>query len=142
MKIKLRFVKNKTIWSKLVRIFTWSEFSHVDYVFDDGKCFGALPQIGVNFNTLRVDYCEFYEMEVKDKAKIEFWLLSQRGKAYDWMAILAMPFRRNWQDPSDWFCSELIATALEQDTPMINEPNKYRVTPRDLLLSPFLKKVD
>jgi len=69
------------------------------------------------------------------------FLESQLGKKYDWMALVALPFGRNWQSPFKWFCSELVAKALV----MTGQPNflikKHRIFPSHLwAVAPFLKK--
>jgi hypothetical protein len=139
--IVLRFASNDTIASSIVRYFTWSAFSHIDYIFDDGRCYSALPSTGVGFNSDINDYVEHFELKVKNKNKIEDFLLAQEGKKYDWSAIFGIPFRTKWNNDSKWFCSELITAAVEQDIKLFNEPDKYRITPRDLYINPLLNKI-
>lgn len=139
-KIVLRFVSNRSLISLLVRFFTKSKFSHVDYMIGS-RAYSALPSTGVDYNSNKSDYEEYYEMEVNDKTKIDAFLLQQRGKPYDWKAIFGMPFSRSWNDSSSWFCSELIAAAINQDTLLYNE-SVHRITPRDLYIHPMMKKMD
>lgn len=141
--IKLRFAKNKTFISWLVRVFTNSQWSHVDYIFDDGRAFSCLPKSGVGFNDDVNDETVTCEVEVKSKKEVEEFLLSQEGKPYDWKAIVAFLAIRKWHDRDAWFCSELIATAISisNGTPMFNE-DMSRITPKDLFIHPTMKVIE
>lgn len=41
------------------------------------------------------------------------FLISQIGKPYDYEAIWAFLFNRDWREPDSWICSEFQAAALE-----------------------------
>jgi hypothetical protein len=60
------------------------------------------------------------------------FLEAQLGKDYDWMALIALPFRRKWQAPHKWFCSELAAKAVQFSGRKLNRLPEWRATPRDL----------
>jgi uncharacterized protein YycO len=142
-KIKLRFVANKSFVSWVVRLFTRSPYSHVDYIFDNGKAYSSLPVVGVGYNRDRNDVNVYCEFEVKDKKTLESFLLSQMSKPYDWKAIFALPFIRNWQEDDAWFCSELIAAAISRANgeSLFNE-HLSRITPRDLFIHPGMKVIN
>lgn len=141
-KIKLRFAANNTFSSWIVRFLTRSKYSHVDYIFDDGSAYSSLPKTGVNVNDDKNDITVYCEIDVKSKEKLEWFLLEQKGKPYDWKAIIALPFFRNWQEDDAWFCSELISAAITYSNgkPLFNE-KMWRITPRDLFLCPEVKQV-
>lgn len=141
--IKLRFVTNESFISKLIRFFTWSKFSHIDYVFDNGSCYSAMPN-GVSFNDNDCyELIEYYELEVVNKIELEKFLYSQSGKPYDWKAIFGFIFRKNWSSDDKWFCSELIAAAVEVGgIKLFKNTTMDRITPRDLYTNPLLKKVN
>ena len=70
------------------------------------------------------------------------WAVTQIGKPYDWRAILGIAGGNDdWHCGEDYFCSELVASAFEEiGKPLLNPDTVvWRVTPRDLLLSPNLK---
>lgn len=71
------------------------------------------------------------------------WAQTQAGKGYDFTAIAGIAFDRNWRDGRRWFCSELVAAAFEHvGAPLFNTATPiYRITPRDLLLSPYVMLV-
>jgi hypothetical protein len=49
------------------------------------------------------------------------WALTQAGKPYDFSAICGIAFDRDWRGSRRWFCSELIAAALEVvGSPLLN----------------------
>jgi hypothetical protein len=68
---------------------------------------------------------------VSDPSEFRAFLSAQVGKRYDWTALVALPFRADWQDQSKWFCSELAASAISRGGRSLRLPS-YRVTPRDL----------
>jgi uncharacterized protein YycO len=142
--ITLQFVTESGWQSALIRWFTWSDYSHVDFLLADGSLLGARLDGGVKIRPS--NYANFkakgiYQIEapgtVLDYAK------KQLGKPYDARGILNFGLhRRNWRDESAWFCSELVAAAFEQGgLPIVNTPDAGRVTPRDLTLSPLLKRI-
>lgn len=145
MKVKIRFAADNSLTSWLIRIFTWSRVSHCDYVIErpEGlEYFGALPSTGVDFNKLDFKRTEFYEIDVPNPKAFEDFLFSQRGKAYDWMAIISLVARRPWQRDKKWFCSELLAAALEKGgTKLFNEKHA-RITPRDLYINAKFRRIE
>ena len=129
--------------SGLIRFFTWSDFSHVDAVLPDGTLLGARAG-GVKIRP--ADYlgsaktARFHvDLTPEQEAAAWAFLRNQIGKRYDFTAIIGFLFRRDWQRDGAWFCSELIAAAcaLAAKFPLVRE-TKGRVTPRDLLISPWV----
>ena len=146
MPVRIIFSTSPALFSKLIRFFTWSDFSHVEFVTPDGKLLGADALKGVILTDIdtrishakRLLLCEF------DCDEDLLWPLvyAQLGKPYDWGAVFGMLLRRDWQALDKWFCSELIifcathAKALLLSTRM----GRYaRTSPRDLVLSPALR---
>lgn len=138
------FSTTNLIGSAAIRVFTWSRFSHVDWILSGtSKIIGATLTDGVAVSSVwdRLDESKRAELySFSCGADGEAWIKSQEGRPYDWSAIFGLVFRRDWQQDTDWFCSELVARAsLEGRNPLINPLNRMnRVTPRDLLLSPLL----
>ena len=56
--------------------------------------------------------------------------MTQRGKPYDMRFSYGWFFRRDWQDPNAWACSELVAWAAD----LFDADIRRSVTPRDLYL--------
>lgn len=140
--IIIQFSTKPLPFAWLIRKATWSRFSHVDLVLPDGRLIGARGMGGVAVrNPDKYSRVARYRVDAPDDVLRA--ACSQIGKPYDWGAIFGFIFRRNWQDKQRWFCSELIAWAFEEaGHPLINGRDFYKVSPRDLLLSPYLERLN
>ena len=133
MKATIRFSSQDKIGSKCIQALTWSRWSHVEFI-DGDRTFGARGGGGVEWRPLTaIPYHHYLDMAVEVPDNFLDILTSQEGKGYDFMALLGGLIRRNWQDPNKWFCSELIAWAL-QEAGVICVRNVNRVSPRELCL--------
>lgn len=140
--IKILFSTNDKIGSKLIRAGTWSKYSHCDILTEHGSVVGAVPFKGV----IEYDPAERttgkHEIKVVEGVSYHEVLsnvYSQMGKSYDWLGVIGVPFHRDWQRDDKWFCSELIAWALEKSGKPVILKRTNRVTPQDLLESPLVK---
>lgn len=134
--VRVVFSRAHSIGSLLIRLFTWSTWSHVAIVDGDDVIEAAFPKVR------RVPLKQF----LKNKSKVHFDVLachypesiiaaanSQVGKDYDVAAIFGIFFRSNWHDIEKWFCSELIAWSFWMGgTPLFRESRLRRVTPEHL----------
>lgn len=116
--VSVVFCRNKKIGSLLIRLFTWSRWSHCAIINDQSVIEARMP-LGVVVRPLSdfiKDYSsyEVVKFKVESKSKVISAALSQKGKPYDYMAIIGILFKRDWQNKSKWFCSELVAWALSQ----------------------------
>ena len=133
MDVTIRFSTQDTFFSKLIRLFTWSNWSHVELVLD-GRTFGARAEGGVQWRDAEeLPYHKYIDFVMKVPDEFMGILTSQEGKEYDFVALAGGVIRRDWQDPNKWFCSELIAWALEQ-AGVICVQKLNRVSPRELCL--------
>ena len=146
--ITLQFSSAKVNSSRLIRFLTWSWASHVDFVLPDGKLLGALAVEGgggVQIHELHKPeyYTRVERFEIDAPESVIDFAMTQIGKPYDWAGIFGVIARnRNWEEDDKWFCSELAAWAFQKaGLPLLNEVS-YRITPRDLLISPLLKPVE
>ena len=119
-----------------------------DGVLPDGTLLGARGDGGVQIR--KPDYAPFSaKLRVRiatDKANAIYAAArSQIGKPYDYEAIAAFAFDRNWRATDHWFCSEYWAWSIETGLffphPLLAEVN--RITPVDLvlLMSPFAEVI-
>lgn len=141
--MKLRFVEGGALDSKIIRYTTRCRWSHVEAISGDGT-FGSMLNGGVRWRDEGKDYPNMVDGETVEilatpPAESAFWafLLNQEGKPYDWRAILGFGLgERDWRQDDSWFCSELIARALEVcgiiDLPV--DVPVWRITPRDVWL--------
>lgn len=139
--IILQFSAESNPGSWAIRKFTWSPYSHVDGILPDGRWLGARFDGGVQARkpypvSRSVRFAVAAPDAVLDAA------MSQIGKPYDWRVFLSFALHRDWQDPGAWFCSELWAWAFQEcGRPLLRADHLDRITPRDLLLSPYLEPV-
>lgn len=122
--IRLSFVQGRGLGSALIRWKGAGSFSHVDAVRDDGWLVGARfdthGKIPPGVQARPPDYETWklrvvFEIPATAEQTAAFWgfINAQMGKPYDWLAIISFAIRRNWRTEDAWFCSELIAAALE-----------------------------
>lgn len=138
----LQFSAENNLISWLICQRTGSLFSHVDFVLPNGGLLGALPG-GVKIRYQREKPWRYFRCEAPFEHGWK-WAESQVGKPYDYAAVamLGLPFPRNWLDDNRWYCSELVAASFLHAGHRIINPNSWGVTPRDLLISPTIKQID
>jgi uncharacterized protein YycO len=146
----IQLVTTSGLISWAIRRATFSQFSHVDYVLDAGTAHEQLlgAHWGGGVQIRQPNYEKFttrrrLAVDVTDETKrlLENFLFQQVGKPYDTGAIANLLIQRQWRAEDKWFCSELIARAFEQaGAPLLNPHMEvWRISPRDLQLSPYLR---
>lgn len=135
--MKILFCKSNTLTSSLIRLATFSQWSHVG-IEHNGRVIDATMTNGVaetdlSSFTARYEKTRSIPAYVNTRTAWRF-LQNQIGKPYDWPAIAALPFRENWQKDDKWFCSELAAAAMMAGGRKFNIKTG-RITPRDLWVS-------
>lgn len=139
--ITLQFSSKGTIGSKVIQWITWSDYSHVDFVLPEGRLLGARGD-GVKIREDYGNYERVKRVQADAPDSVIHRALSQLHTPYDYAALLGLTFRRDWENPHAWFCSELVAWAFEEEGhPLLREIPSSRITPRDLLLSPLIKEI-
>lgn len=115
--IRAAFYKGKgDFFDHLVRIWTRSEYSHVELVIEDRWYTSSPRDGGVRFRYLEADssHWDFIDIRGIEASKVEIFLISQLHKKYDWLGIfLTQVFPLGIDDPNRWFCSEIVAAALQ-----------------------------
>lgn len=143
MPVTLLFSSSRKIGGRLIEWTTWSEWSHVEIVCGASSLIGANYPDGVAYTTI-----ERRQRTSRRWAFVEVWanredVMSfarrQLLKPYDARGALGIAFRRDWQEPDAWFCSELVAAALAHAGVHIARVDQWRVTPQDLWQSPLLR---
>lgn len=148
----LQFSARDDAGSTAIKLFERGWCSHVDTVFPDGSLLGARSDevggkpAGVQLrpaNYMQFDKTVRYTLRMPTYNAVAFadFLQKQIGKPYDEKAIVAFALGRDWHNPDAWFCSELVAAALEQSgwfPNKISEDANF-LTPRDLeiIISPW-----
>ena len=117
----------------------WSKWSHsaiLDHehnmVYDAAMLQGGVKKH--DFHTWIKKYpdarhVEYRLIEVKDIKAARAWLEAQRGKKYDWTAVVAFPFRQDWRCELKWFCSEMTEAFRTLFSKPIFRADASRITP-------------
>jgi uncharacterized protein YycO len=135
--VQLVFTRRRGVVPRLIRFFTWSDWSHVGIVFD-GKIIESVAGIGVREVALAQAIPKGTDFQIlsyrcDDPAAVIAAARTQIGKPYDNSAIFGFIGRRDWQKPDSWFCSELVAWAFAHAGFALFRPDSvHRVTPGDL----------
>lgn len=132
--MRLIFARSRTPGSYLIRLFTWSRWSHVG-VIDGGLVIDTTLKRGVATTPLAAFLAEHsateqIEVALPDEVAAHVWLEMQLGKKYDWTAIIGFVFRRPWGKKGRWFCSELVESALIVGGRRRFREDLNRITPR------------
>ena len=141
--IELRFVTCNDPVSAAIRVGEYGFWaSHAEALMPDGTLLGAHYDGGVQARPKGYDaaimqrelYVSLPCASSVETAFLDF-LRGQLGKPYDLAAIAGLVAQRDWRSPDSWFCSELIAAALEASGYLPALPaDVAKITPRDLLL--------
>lgn len=128
--VQLWFYKAEgNFYDKLIRLVNRTKYSHVE-MFIDGYCYSSSPRdrgVRRKYISLNNQHWDVLSLEVTAEHKqymLKFFE-EQQGKAYDWFGAIktTLWFFPNHKDK--WFCSELLAQAL-------NLPYPRKWTPADL----------
>lgn len=124
MSVRLQFVCERAVTSRLIAWFGAGHFSHVDAVLPDGQLLGARSDAAggkpPGVHARPAGYHRFARRTVmqvpateQQTARFYEYLQQQLGKPYDHKAIWGFILDRNWRDERAWICSELQAVAGE-----------------------------
>lgn len=114
--MKVIFGRNNLPFSWLIRIVTWSRWSHCGIIIGD-SVIESTAMRGVTVTPL-ADFIARYKSHhiATVMVKDDVWSAQERamaevGKGYDFLAIFGILFRTGWSNGNRWFCSELVAHA-------------------------------
>lgn len=119
--MKIAFLKGTGIFDRLIRLWTWSSYSHCEFIFSDNISIGT--DLNTPFNvkvkghlkyTSNWDFVDVKLTPEQEKLVRDFTNL-QVGKGYDWKGIWFsqfLPFKA--ENPEKWFCSELCTSGLQK----------------------------
>ena len=139
MTIKLQFVCEAALTSRMIAWFGAGQFSHVDAVWQGNligarsdTCGGSPPGVRIRPQ----GYHKFIRRTIMDipasrkntKAFYDF-MLAQEGKPYDSEAIWGFITGRDWREDDSWICSEVVSAAGEASVlPRLFSP-VWKITP-------------
>jgi hypothetical protein len=126
--------------SPLIRLWTWSRYSHCEFVFSNGVSIFPAMEVGVVISTKKKYPIQtFVEVDLtpEEERKLYHWAKTQVGVPYDYTALA--PFnvliprkKKQWKDPSLWMCSEFCAYGLDRVGVKLFEDDKRKITPGDV----------
>lgn len=140
--ITLRFSRGDGVAGWAVRTWTWSWAAHVGIVLRNGRILDAYPGRGVSVRDAAWEASDrFYQADVPDGALL--WARSQIGAGYDYLAVLGAVLHRDREGRGRWDCAAFVEWCCwKAGRPLLEVARLDRITPRDLLLSPWLRQVD
>lgn len=131
------FSKSNSLWSKLIRLVTFSKWSHVEYVSPSGNIISAELGRGVysdpedrplqDWTAADVVKVPVTDLQLEQFTK---WINKQVGKKYDLLGIFGLWLKRRWQDDYAWFCSELLVAGMHKFKIVKVDSQPHRITPQ------------
>ena len=117
--MKLIFTHTSGFVPALIRLWEDSYWNHVAIITPDDK-FVVEAQWGVGVSKrslceVKRDCLDYivYEFDTESDVAGINWAYTQLGLPYDYLAIIAYPFNRDWQDETSWYCCELALRAAQ-----------------------------
>lgn len=130
--MKVIFGRNNLPFSWIIRLFTWSRWSHcgiiigthvIEATAKEGVVMTPIPEFKRRYKTWAI-----HEVPVASGVDYEKLAYLELGKSYDWLAVFSIATRRDWDSSSKWFCSELIAHC----SGIFRKDRISRITPEDI----------
>lgn len=148
--MKILAYKGTGLVSKLIRLQTRSEYSHVAIQLLDGTVVEAWAAGGVRHvaspleaHKSKTEIDVFLLTEEFDSGAVLQFLNSQLGKKYDFRSIFRFLTRRSSPLDDRWFCSELVLAAFRMGgLELLARVPSSEVSPRDITISPLLRKAN
>lgn len=131
--MRLIFGAANTPGSWLIRLFTFSRYSHVGIVYGDEVIEAHFPRVrSISLGEFKTHYpkWETAKLPCKDEYLAEQWLRTRIGNLYDLGGLIGIVFQREWQSNNRDFCSEMpILAARHGGTDYVRSDSVHRVTP-------------
>lgn len=111
------FSRSNAIGSYIIRLKTWSDWSHCAILTNDKTVIESVWPHGVREIPF-VDWLKgkkdwnYKHRDVPNPELTVAFLRSHIGKKYDTLAVLGVAISRDWRNPDEWYCSELNEASL------------------------------
>lgn len=122
-------------WSRLIKWWTNSSYSHCEF-YIDGALYGISTEQSVRklsqpLNEKKWDTISIYDEELKQYV-LEFFEKTQ-GVKYDWKGILLTQiFNMRRSNKNKYTCSEWVINILDEKYDLIYPKNYIQITPQDV----------
>jgi uncharacterized protein YycO len=133
--------------SKLIMKRTWGDYSHVAIMNSAFRIFEAIFNEGVVVNPINATPhtkgtpVSVFKVDAKyDEAAVLDFLHRQVGKKYDIRGLIGFAVAKDYQNPRDWFCSELVMAAFAAGGLNLLQAPVHKVSPTTVTWSPYLTK--
>lgn len=141
--IDVIFSRSNLVFSKAVRRYTHSEWSHGGILINSGTVLeSTFSHRGVKLASLddfksRATATRIVSVAVPNRAAAIHAGMAQINKPYDYTAIAGiLANKRNWQEDDMWFCTELCAFVVQSGGALYFPPADIPlITPQRLLVA-------
>lgn len=132
--MRLIFCRKHSLGSWLIRVATWSRWSHCVIVdgthgIDSTFLHGGVRRRPLGDSLAGYSHTAAVDIAVPDEAAALEFARGQIGKPYDWTAIVGFIVRRDWAEPDAWFCNELAEASLSAGGRARWRADLNRITP-------------
>lgn len=139
--MKVIFSSNNKPFSLVIKLVTASMWHHCGVIFDnnpdvvyEARLFGGV-QINTTADFKSRGKYQTIDIPLLDENSAKDYAISQLGKKYDLMGILALLINRSkLQNPDKLYCSEYVANICKAGLRQIIRNGVNGVTPRDIYL--------
>jgi hypothetical protein len=120
--LTVAFFRGRGGWyNRLVRLWTWSRYSHCELMLSGSQYLTTDPHNGVHIHTSLGDADNWDKVTLpiteEERRDIQAFILDEIGSGYDWKGIfLSQVVGLRREHPDNWFCSELCAAVLKRST--------------------------
>ncbi len=135
--LRLVYTRHHSLASVLIRLVTWSPWSHVAIATEDGTVIesralsGGVVERPISQALSGASRIEWVSVPCPDPEAAIAWARTQLGQRYDWSAAIGIGLHRRWDRTGRWYCSELVEAALAQaGRPRFRSAAVSRVTPQ------------
>ena len=138
-KVEVVFYKsNYKWWSRLIKWFTRSKYSHCELYINDKGLLGISEEQNVRYKEQSLNADKWDRIELKVDPLLE-WTINNfyentHGLSYDWKAIiLTHLFKFKKHNPNKYTCSEWVVELLDNRYHLVPTPKEYfKYTPQDV----------
>lgn len=113
--MKIFFSATSGFYGEGIRRFEGGDFNHTGFILPNGEIIETTAELGVhkraNIDCVvkrSIAVVQYNILIPNEEAGLAF-LNAQIGKKYDKLAIFGILLQRDWEDDSQWYCSELLA---------------------------------